>query len=112
MLKPQIEGAAVKPRGFRLGEFFKRRIDARLHGPLAEEVGAEGVDRADARFLEPRQRVLHARQLVAKQKAKLRVDAAREGMTIELSGNRIGLPAIKSCARPAFVNRLAPTIAS
>jgi phosphoribosyl 1,2-cyclic phosphodiesterase len=29
--------------------------------------------------------VKHARQLVAKQKAKLRVDAAREGMTIKLS---------------------------
>ena len=29
--------------------------------------------------------VKHARRLVAKQKAKLRVDAAREGMTIELS---------------------------
>jgi phosphoribosyl 1,2-cyclic phosphodiesterase len=30
--------------------------------------------------------VKHARRLVAKQRAKLRVDAAREGMTIELSG--------------------------
>ncbi len=30
--------------------------------------------------------VQHARRLVAKQKAKLRVDAAREGMTIKLSG--------------------------
>jgi phosphoribosyl 1,2-cyclic phosphodiesterase len=30
--------------------------------------------------------VKHARRLVAKQRAKLRVDAAREGMTINLSG--------------------------
>jgi hypothetical protein len=29
--------------------------------------------------------VKHARRLVAKQKGKLKVDAAREGMTIELS---------------------------
>jgi len=34
----------------RIRQDRERRIDARLHGPLAEQIGAEGVNGADVRF--------------------------------------------------------------
>ena len=51
-LQPVGEGFVEEARGLPFGEHGERRIDARLHGPLAQQVGAEAVDRADVRFLE------------------------------------------------------------
>ncbi len=41
-----------RPIGLRVGQDRERRIDARLDRPLAQEIGAEGVDGADVRFFE------------------------------------------------------------
>jgi hypothetical protein len=42
----------------RLGEDRKQRIDARFDRPLAQQLGAEAVDRVDVGFLERFERVL------------------------------------------------------
>ena len=56
-LKPQIEGSAPQAVGFRLGELFEVRIDARFHRTLAQDLRAEAVDGADGRFFQTLQRV-------------------------------------------------------
>ncbi len=52
-LKPCLKRRIVQAARLRLGEHRKQRIDARLDRTLAEQVGAEAVNRADLRFFEP-----------------------------------------------------------
>ena len=45
-------GARVEAIGLRLGQDGEQRIDARLDGPFAKELGAEAVNGVDVRFFE------------------------------------------------------------
>ena len=58
LLQPRVEGARVQPIRLRLGHDGEERVDARLDGPLPQEIRAEAVDRVDVRFLELRERLL------------------------------------------------------
>ena len=58
LLKPRMKRRIVQPAGLRLGEDGKQRIDARLHGTFAQQVGAETMDGADLRFFQPAKRVV------------------------------------------------------
>src|SRR5262249_21160101 len=55
-LKPAIEDAAEQASCDVLGRDLELRIDPGLHRPLAEQLGAERVDGADAGHLELRER--------------------------------------------------------
>ena len=50
--QPDAERLVEDPFGARLGEHLEQRVDARLDGALAQQVGAEAVNRADVGFLE------------------------------------------------------------
>ena len=52
LLEPAVEGAPEERAGDVLGRDLEERIDPRLDRPLAEEIAAEGVNRADPRLLE------------------------------------------------------------
>ncbi len=52
-LQPALERFGIQPLRFRLGQHPKLRIDARLHGPLAQQLGTEAVDRVDAGLFQP-----------------------------------------------------------
>ena len=52
LLTPAPEDLPVKARGLDFRKLFKRRIDVGLDGPLAQDFGAEGMNRADARLLQ------------------------------------------------------------
>src|SRR5207245_375295 len=58
LLEPAVEGAVEEALGHVPGRHPEERVDARLDRPLAEQVGAERVDRADARLLERAERVV------------------------------------------------------
>ena len=57
-LKPGMKRRVVQPAGLRLGEDGEQRIDARLHGTFAQQVGAETMDGADLRFFQPAKRIV------------------------------------------------------
>src|SRR5581483_3170154 len=59
-----LEPAVEERARLVLGRDLEERIDAGLDGPLVQEVGAEGVDRPDARELELRERPVEIRPLV------------------------------------------------
>jgi hypothetical protein len=52
LLKPRAERPPIDAVGLRLGQHDEQRIDARLHGALAQQLGAEPVNSIDVRFLE------------------------------------------------------------
>src|SRR5206468_9458229 len=64
-LEPTPEGAPKHLFRMTLGEDLKGGVDTGLHGALAEDLGAEPVDRAHPGFLEVRDRVLEPRVFVA-----------------------------------------------
>ena len=53
-LQPGVEGLPEQPLRLSFSEHAEQRIDARFNRPLAKQVGAEAVNRADVRFLELR----------------------------------------------------------
>ena len=53
LLQPASERLVEQPRRRRLGEDLEQRIDPRFDRALAQQVGAEAVDGADVRLLEP-----------------------------------------------------------
>ena len=55
--EPAVVGAVEEHAGDVVGRHLEERVDARLDRPLAQQVGAEGVDRPDPCLLELRQRV-------------------------------------------------------
>ena len=55
-LEPAVEGAVEERAGDVVRRHLEERVDAGLDRPLAQEVGAEGVDRPDARLLQLRER--------------------------------------------------------
>ena len=59
-MQPGAERLGEQPLGARLGQHLEQRIDPRFDRPLAQEVGAEAVDRADVRFLEALDRIRQA----------------------------------------------------
>src|SRR5690606_34779248 len=59
-LKPRRERAGDQLALLLVAEHVEGRIDAGLHRPLAQQIGAEGVDGADARGLELGERGLEA----------------------------------------------------
>ncbi len=52
LLEPSIEGAFEQFAGHVVGCDLEHRIDARIDRPLAQEIGAKRMDRADTRLLE------------------------------------------------------------
>ncbi len=52
LLQPCAKRFLEEPLGLVLGENAEQRIDAGFHGTLAQELGAEAVNRADVRLLE------------------------------------------------------------
>ena len=56
LLQPAPERVVEQPRRRRLGQDLEERVDAGLHRPLAEQLGAESMDGADVRFFQPGQR--------------------------------------------------------
>src|SRR4029453_16372171 len=57
-LKPAAECLGEEPRRGGFGEHLEQRVDARLDGPLAQQVGAEPVDRADVCLFELLERLV------------------------------------------------------
>src|SRR5439155_4153491 len=57
-LEPASEGALEERARDVVGRHFEARIDSGLDRHLAQQIGAEGMDGADPRFFEPRQRLL------------------------------------------------------
>ena len=53
VVQPGTKGLVEDALGARFGENLEQRIDASLHWPLAQEVGAEAMNRADVRFFQP-----------------------------------------------------------
>ena len=53
LVQPRVERLVEQPLGPRLGQHLEQRIDAGFDRPLAQQVGAEAVDRADVRLFEP-----------------------------------------------------------
>src|SRR5207249_4633232 len=64
-LEPGFEGLIQQPLGFPLLGDLEERVDSRLERPLAEEIRAEGVDRADPCELEVAESRLEAGFLLA-----------------------------------------------
>ncbi len=64
LLEPGAESAFVDTRGLLVGELFESRIDDRFHGPLAQNLRAEGMDGADGGFFQMFQRVFDICALV------------------------------------------------
>ena len=58
LLQPAAERFVEQPLGLGLGEHGEQRIDPRLDRALAQQLGAEPVDRADVRFFEARERLV------------------------------------------------------
>ncbi|MFN7977839.1 MAG: hypothetical protein U0P30_06855 [Vicinamibacterales bacterium] len=88
-LQPVGERLAVEARGLVVGEHHERRIDARLHRPLAQQVGAEAVDRADVRFLEALHGLRQARRRVALGR-RARVFELLAQAQLQLAGGLLG----------------------
>ena len=61
LVQPAAERVGEQPLGARLGQHVEQRIHPRFHRTLAQEVGAEAVDRADVRFLEALDRIRQVR---------------------------------------------------
>ena len=57
-LQPAAERLVEQPPGRGLGEDLEQRVDPGFDRPLAQQVGAEAVNRADVRFLEPLERLV------------------------------------------------------
>jgi hypothetical protein len=64
-LEPAVEGSTLQALRLFLGRHLEAGIHSRLHGPLVQEVCAEGVDRSDAGQLELLEGALEARALGA-----------------------------------------------
>ena len=60
LLEPAPERLVEEAGRRGLGQHLEQRIDAGLDRPLAQQIGAEAVDRADVRLLELRQRMRRA----------------------------------------------------
>src|SRR6266850_5300149 len=58
LLEPRAERARVQTVRLRLGQDGEQRIDARLDGTLAQQLGAESVNGVDVGFFERLERVL------------------------------------------------------
>src|SRR6266540_3207084 len=63
-LKPALEALTVEPLFFFFGGHLELRVHASFHRPLAQEVRAKAVDRADARFFQLGQRAVEPESLV------------------------------------------------
>ena len=90
-LEPAIEDPCEEPTGDVVGSDLELRVDPRLDGSLAQQLRTEGVDRADARRLELRQRLLQARPL--RRRATGLVAPALDGVAqpeLQLAGGRVG----------------------
>src|SRR5262249_56706111 len=59
-LEPAVEDAREEPPCDVVRRHLELRVDLRLDRPLAQQLGTEGVDGADASRLELRQRLLKA----------------------------------------------------
>ena len=57
-LKPGMKRGIVQTTSLRLREDRKQRIDARLHGTLPQQIGAETMNGADLRFFQSAKRVV------------------------------------------------------
>ena len=57
LVQPGPKGLVEDPFGPRFGEHLEQRIDPRFDRPFAQEIGAEAVNGAHVRFLEPLDRV-------------------------------------------------------
>ena len=68
-LDPPVERAAIERLGLRLGQDLEARVDQRLHRPLVQEVVAEAVDGADARFFQVGDGVVRAARAVPARRA-------------------------------------------
>ena len=62
-VQPCGKGFVENPVGLRFGEHDECGIDARLNGPLAQQLGAEPVNGADVRLFEVVHRLVQTRQL-------------------------------------------------
>ena len=71
-LEPGGECLVEQPLGLPLGQHAEQRIDARFDRPLAQQVGAEAVNRADVRFLE----ILHGARRAARRRRRSAAFAA------------------------------------
>src|SRR4029434_3539883 len=59
-LKPRAKCLVEQALGLTLGQHAEERIDRRFNRPLAKQVRAEAVNRADVRFLEILNRVVES----------------------------------------------------
>jgi hypothetical protein len=65
LLQPAAEGFVEQALRPRLGQHVEHGIDPRFDGTLAQEIGAEAVNRAHVRLLEPLNRIAEIRPHVA-----------------------------------------------
>ena len=66
LLEPSIERRVEQFARNVLGRDFEHRIDARLDRPLAQQIGAERMNRADTRLFELLERAVESRARFAR----------------------------------------------
>ena len=69
LLQPRTKRPPVQTVRLRLGQHREERIDAGLDRPLAEQLGAEAVNRVDVRVFERRQRPLESQLHIGRRNA-------------------------------------------